>query len=601
MKNAIPLSSILDGFAPASRHAATTTLNSMLRAAMLMLLAWLCLPAAAQTGEWTWVAGSNAAGGGNITLPGVYGKLGTPAATNIPGGRAWPTNCTDDNGNFWLFEGLGYDSKGIPGNLNDLWEFNPSTKEWTWMGGNSTIPNSWGGRPGVYGALGTPAAKNVPGGRLGSSCWIDSSGNLWFFGGRGYDAVSAFGEENDLWEFNPSTKEWTWMSGSSTVGSKGGRPGVYGSKGVPAAKNVPGGQQSPLSWIDASGDLWLFGGAGYDAQGNFAWLNDLWEFNPSAREWTWVGGSSSVGRNYGQPGVYGKLGVPAAGNIPGARFNNGAWGITINGDFWLYGGTGADATGNYGDLNDLWEFNPTTKEWAWMSGGNVIRCAIGSPYGLTCGLAGEYGTLETPGATNVPGSREDSAIWVDRSGNLWVFGGGGYDANNNFGPLNDLWEYSPSVSLWVWMGGKNTTCCNGNGWDGVYGTKGTPAATNLPGGRGGGATWTDASGDLWLFGGWGTDASGNNFILGDLWEYEPAVPAAKPTIGTPSGTYHATQTVSIVDYNPGASIYYTLNGELPARKYIRPLTISASTKVVAVAAGPGYSISEAASASYVIK
>ncbi len=36
-------------------------------------------------------------------------------------------------------------------------------------------------------------------------------------------------------------------------------------------------------------------------------------------EWTWMGGSSTVRNNNGQPGVYGILGTPAAGNIPGGR------------------------------------------------------------------------------------------------------------------------------------------------------------------------------------------------------------------------------------------------------------------------------------------
>lgn len=35
----------------------------------------------------------------------------------------------------------------------------------------------------------------------------------------------------------------------------------------------------------------------------------------SANQWTWVGGSSTVN----QSGVYGTLGTPAAGNIPGSR------------------------------------------------------------------------------------------------------------------------------------------------------------------------------------------------------------------------------------------------------------------------------------------
>ena len=30
---------------------------------------------------------------------------------------------TDLSGDFWLFGGLGFDSSGVQGNLNDLWSF----------------------------------------------------------------------------------------------------------------------------------------------------------------------------------------------------------------------------------------------------------------------------------------------------------------------------------------------------------------------------------------------------------------------------------------------------------------------------------------------
>ena len=76
------------------------------------------------------------------------------------------------------------------------------------MGGSNTVPtvlDSECGQAGVYGTLGTPAAGNIPGGRDGAATWTDSSGNLWLFGGFGFDANGTMGYLNDLWEFNPST------------------------------------------------------------------------------------------------------------------------------------------------------------------------------------------------------------------------------------------------------------------------------------------------------------------------------------------------------------------------------------------------------------
>ena len=67
------------------------------------------------------------------------------------------------------------------------------------------------------------------------------------------------------------------MSGSNTRN----QPGVYGTKGVPAAGNVPGSRDSAVSWTDASGNLWFFGGLGFDANGQRGDLNDLWKYDPT--------------------------------------------------------------------------------------------------------------------------------------------------------------------------------------------------------------------------------------------------------------------------------------------------------------------------------
>jgi hypothetical protein len=228
-----------------------------------------------------WEGGSN-----SVDQPGVYGSLGTPATGNIPGGRSFASSWTDSKGNFWLFGGVVSSATGTLGdNLNDLWEFNQAKNEWTWMGGSNTI-----NQPGVYGTLGTPSAGNIPGGRNSASSWTDSEGNLWLFGGSGDT-----GPINDLWEFNPATNEWTWISGSSTAA----HAGVYGTLGTPSAGNVPGGRYWAASWIDSSGNFWIFGGYGFSA--SVGYLNDLWEFDPAKNEWVWMGGSS----NSSQTGVYG--------------------------------------------------------------------------------------------------------------------------------------------------------------------------------------------------------------------------------------------------------------------------------------------------------
>ena len=84
------------------------------------------------------------------------------------------------------------------------------------MGGSSALGNN-GGQAGVYGALGTHAAGNTPGGRNGAASWTDNSGHLWLFGGWGYDANSNGGELNDLWKYQPSAISWPTVTPTVTV------------------------------------------------------------------------------------------------------------------------------------------------------------------------------------------------------------------------------------------------------------------------------------------------------------------------------------------------------------------------------------------------
>lgn len=100
--------------------------------------------------------------------------------------------------------------------------------------------------------------------------WTDQTGNLWLFGGNGADANDAGGDLNDLWEFDLSTHEWAWMGGSSVLPQGAlGWPGVYGTQGMPAAKNIPGSRFGAAGWTDSNSNLWLFGGSGFVQDDNY--------------------------------------------------------------------------------------------------------------------------------------------------------------------------------------------------------------------------------------------------------------------------------------------------------------------------------------------
>ncbi len=477
-----------------------------------------CLVQQSNANEWTWQGGSDVAT--NFGLPGVYGTLGVADAANLPGGREQSASWRDSTGALWLFGGFGVDSAGASGQLDDLWKFDPASGEWTWVSGTTVAPPSnTGGAPGssgVYGTLGTAGATNVPGGREQVASWVDASGAFWIFGGEGIDVNGVSGELGDLWKF--ANGQWTWMGGSNSVGSSlifGGPSGVYGTRGTSDPANIPGGRYGAVTWIDAQGNFWMFGGSGIDSQpymNHLGYLNDLWKYTPGANgtigAWTWVAGADTVPVGSGVAGIYGTLGTAAATNYPGGRDAAMSW-VDSAGSIWMFGGLGIDSTGAFGFMNDLWKYQPSTGEWTWVSGPAVSN---GGPSGV-------YGTLGTAAATNVPGGRYSGTTWIDAAGKLWLLGGQGFDSAGNVVILNDFWMFDPTTSQWTWMGGSDTGGTNG-GQPGVYGTLGTSSATNVPGGRYGAPSWTDPAGKLWLFGGMGYDPTGNMGYLNDFWNYQ---------------------------------------------------------------------------------
>jgi N-acetylneuraminic acid mutarotase len=429
------------------------------------------------TGQWTWMSGSE----GDLAT-GTYGTRGVASAGNAPGARSGFGTWVDRSDNLWLFGGVGYSSMGTPNFLNDLWSYSPATNEWTWVTGSNLVQAF-----SVYGTLGVASPTNVPGARDIGATWTDNNGNFWLFGGVGADSHQNNGYLDDLWMFNPTTAMWTWEGGNDALGLRG----IYGVEGVASSSNLPGSRSSAASWTDSSGNFWMFGGNGWDENGSCCDLNDLWKFNAGTKQWTWVGGSSTINAI----GVYGTQGKAAATNVPGARSPNTAW-VDGQGNFWLFGGAG---------LNDLWMFNPNTNQWTWVSGTSTINAYP------------NFGTKGVAAAGNTPGTLSGSVGWTDGKNNLYLFGGLGNSATGPFtvGAFNDLWTFSATSGLWIWLEGSDLP-----EMPGVYGAQGVAAPANLPGSRYGPGGWTDSAGSFWLFGG-NSVVFGGSGDTNDLWRYKP--------------------------------------------------------------------------------
>jgi hypothetical protein len=481
-----------------------------------------------QHNDWNWISWyvdttNKANNYARVTTPLYPHGVPPPANLGTPGGRDFAAAWTDTQGRKWLFGGNGFPfpsplGKQLPGLLNDLWVFDGA-----WVPANLptfiNLAGDWEATTTQLEATnvsGSYGSGGAPGSRWGSSTWTDASGNLWMFGGQGYSSSGLdFALLNDVWEWVPGTPpspfpvgnpvnagtftgQWTWRGGSNLSNPSGTYTG---------SSAIPGGRWAAASQTDSLGNVWLFGGQGLDSAGTTGLLSDLWKYNIASGQWTWVSGSNLASVN----GVYpAAVGTGTTTTAPGGRQAAVLW-VDASNNIWLFGGFGLDSAGTGapggGILNDLWEF--TGGQWVWVSGSKVAN------------QTGVYGTQTAAAATNGPGSRWGPVGWSDASSNLWFFGGWGYGTvtTDPTGFMNDIWEYQHSTGQWIWWKGISNVNQNG-----AYLTNGIPYVNNIVGARRGSAIWQpDPNGYVWIFGGEGYDSTQGAppGYLNDLWTYLP--------------------------------------------------------------------------------
>lgn len=413
---------------------------------------------------WTW-AGGSALGGS----AGYYGTKGIADPSDFPPARTGAVGWHTSDGHDYLFGGQFYAGNG--GDRNDLWMRDPSTGHFTWLSG-SNQPN----QPGSYGTRGIGSATNVPGARDMASGWVGPDGNLYLFGGNGMDANGNVDFLNDLHEFNRSTHEWIWLSGSKYTDAAS----QYGTQGIPSTQNTPGAREGAIIWKMPDGTIYLLGGQGIGERG-IGELDDLWRYTPSSGTWAYLGGPKGINA----PSSYGAKGVYDSGSWPGGRDSAAAW-VGKDGMLYLF-------SGNFAKSATLWRYDPEIGQWAWLTGGP-----------------------SSSDATAIhPGKRSQAQTWVGTDGRLMLFGGYGI-GNDGSGQLNDLWALNPSDLQWSHLAGPESVDGAGS-----YGQLGTGTGSTKPGARQGSVGWIDSNGNLLLFGGYGYDQIGTQHAMNDLWTLRP--------------------------------------------------------------------------------
>lgn len=208
---------------------------------------------------------------------------------------------------------------------------------------------------------------------------------------KGYIGAGATGSGqklNDFWEYNPVTGAWSQKQNASGI------PRVYAIGFAIGNKGYMG-----------SGEI--------GSQGSFTASNDFYEYDPIADIWTVRQNIGLTGRRNATAFVIGNKGYVAFGyrdqNIydntmfeynpstnlwsPKASFDNtklreSPASFSINGKGYIAGGYTVNANCPYGCYwNDIWEYNPTSNNWAFKANfpGNII---ITEPVGFSSGNDG---------------------------------------------------------------------------------------------------------------------------------------------------------------------------------------------------------------------
>lgn len=163
-------------------------------------------------------------------------------------------------------------------------------------------------------------------------------------------------------------------------------------------------------------------------------------------------------------------------NVPSPRFGASSW-QTGNSEWIVFSGIGYDPDGRWGLLDDMWKYNTSDNSWTLLSGQRKVD------------------TQKWTEQTESPIPRRNAVSWSDNQENLYLMGGTRLNDTEYF---YDLWKYSVKNGIWTRISAKTTANLNA-----VWGVQKGGSGDGLnPGSRAGSASWTDKSGNLWLFGGY---------------------------------------------------------------------------------------------------
>jgi N-acetylneuraminic acid mutarotase/PKD repeat protein len=224
------------------------------------------------TNNWRWLKGSKL-----VNQFSTFGTMGTAGANNTPGGRVEGT-CWTLNNKLYTFLGRGIEpgnSFANPQLLHELWVYDITTNNWTWLKGNNSSQDYLVDNYANFGVKGVASAATRPNVSYNPTGSV-VDGKLYLFGGRtSYQYTGCTncydGTYNNLWSYDPATNYWTWVEGGRN------NPVTTSYPDTPVAPAIiwPGTKNncsSNLSWTYGN-SFYIFGGNNYGSN------NEVWRYN----------------------------------------------------------------------------------------------------------------------------------------------------------------------------------------------------------------------------------------------------------------------------------------------------------------------------------
>jgi hypothetical protein len=160
----------------------------------------------------------------------------------------------------------------------------------------------------------------------------ENTGELYIIGGYGVGNVTGGrARTQNTWSYSILTNQWQWITGSPLRNAIGS----FGTRDISAITNTPGSRFYPaIARNQESSRVFLFGGDGFTTSTSTGRLNDLWEYNLLAGNWTWISGNSALNA----PSVFVSNFSPFA--IPSGRISHSMYYDDATGNLFLFGGNG---------------------------------------------------------------------------------------------------------------------------------------------------------------------------------------------------------------------------------------------------------------------